>query len=119
MTHTIPAMTSANVAFVEPWEPLSPDRANEFSSELNRELTTEHPLYGLSMTPLAHSTAADDVLFAMDNEEVALVHLTWSGRPETPPWPRHRRYPTMELWAQQVMEPEHADYSEDRSTPHA
>jgi hypothetical protein len=110
-------MTSADLAFLEPWEPLSSDQVKQFSSELNRELTAQHPLHGLPMTPVARSKAADDVLFSMKNGQVAMVHLTWSGQPEAPPWPRHKRYPTLDAWAEQLMIPEHAEYSSHRSPP--
>ena len=69
------------------------------------------------MTPVVRSKAADDVLFSMNNGQVAIVHLTWSAQAETPPWPRHRLYPTLDAWAQQLMKPEHAEYSNQGSPP--
>jgi hypothetical protein len=37
---------------------------------------------------VARSLARDDVIVAIDPDEVAIVHLTYNARPETPPWPR-------------------------------
>ncbi|CCH16964.1 hypothetical protein [Micromonospora lupini] len=56
------------------------------SNELLREVSPGHPLYGLAVTVIARSEAHDDVLVKVGSRW-ALVHLTWSGQPETPPWP--------------------------------
>ena len=112
-------MTPESIAFLDPWEPLATEQVESFSSELTRELTSTHPLYGLPLTPIARSTAADDALFSINSEEVTMVHLTWSGRPENPPWPIHKRYPTLQSWVREVMGPDHAEYAHHRSSPRA
>ncbi|MFK8845185.1 hypothetical protein [Streptomyces sp. Ac-502] len=58
--------------------------------ELHRELPPGHPLYGLRVRAVARCEACDDVLFAVIDRPFrwSVVHLTWSGRQEQPPWPR-------------------------------
>jgi hypothetical protein len=97
-------------SFQEPWEEFLPRQAAAFVREAQTELSSGHPLHGTKLTALAHSTRADDALFQLEDGRVVEAHLTWSGRPELPPWPRHRVYASLEEWAQQVMIPS----SEDR-----
>jgi hypothetical protein len=54
--------------------------------ELLHEASAGHSLYGTAFTVTGRSTARDDVLLRV-GDRWALVHLTWSGKPETPPWP--------------------------------
>jgi hypothetical protein len=68
-----------------------------------REL--QHPWYGTKLTAIAHSRAADDVLFRIEDGGVADVHLTWSGQVEQTPWPDHDVYASVEEWVQRVMIP--------------
>jgi hypothetical protein len=68
---------------------------------------------------VAHSGAADEVLFQRNDGQVVMVHLTWTGRAETPPGPNYQLYASWESWAEQVMRPEHDDYQAASSEPHA
>jgi hypothetical protein len=95
--------------FLEPWVAVAPDRATAFEAEIQRELSAEHPLHGVTLSALACSHRADDVLFRMDDGRVVDVHLTWSRRTESPPWPSHDIYPNLDAWRQHVMLPDHAD----------
>lgn len=108
MTHSY-LMELDSTLFLDPWQPLSLDRASAFEAEVQRELSPGHPLHGVKLSALAHSDRADDVLFQLDNNRVVDVHLTWSRKRESPPWPSHRIYPTLDAWREQVMLPEHAD----------
>jgi hypothetical protein len=59
------------------------------ADEVLREVAAEgHPLSGRSLTVVARCAACDEVLVRLDGEAFALVHPTWSQRPESPPWPR-------------------------------
>jgi len=102
-------MGSQTNQFLEPWEQLPPDRAAAFEAELQRELSPGHPLHGVTLAALACSHRADDVLFRLDDERVADVHLTLSRKTERPPWPSHDIYASLDVWREQVMLPEHAD----------
>src|SRR5271166_5713028 len=68
---------------------VSPDSA--IARELRSELSESHVLYGIEVRPVACRQDCDDVLFEfMDgSDRFAVVHLTFSGRPESDPhWPR-------------------------------
>jgi hypothetical protein len=98
-------MGSASLQFLKPWVESDPEPAAAFLHELQLELASAHPLHGRKLTVIAHSRAADDVLFRIDDGGVADVHLTWSGHVEQPPWPGHQVYASIEEWVQQVMIP--------------
>ena len=75
-----------------PWHSVADDPAQVSGMErqLGRELSAEHPLFGLSVRTLARRQDCDDVLFAVEDGtgRVAVVHLTWThSPPERPPWP--------------------------------
>ncbi|GAB4013495.1 hypothetical protein [Nocardioides ultimimeridianus] len=61
--------------------------AEVLTDELLRELAPGHPLHGRDVRVIARSLVADDVVVEVD-DEVALVHLTWTPRKsERPPLP--------------------------------
>ena len=57
---------------------------------LARELASEpkpgHPLFGQAWTIVARARPRDEVVVTTDSD-VYLVHLTWAGVREQPPWP--------------------------------
>jgi hypothetical protein len=81
-----------DVVLIDPWwdlrNPGEPEQQQmrAVTSELLREASAGHPLYGVAFTVIGLSTARDDVLLKVHDRWV-LVHLTWSGKPEVPPWP--------------------------------
>ena len=81
-----------DVVLIGPWwglrNPGEPEQqqTQAIASELLREASAGHPLYGLAFTVIGRSDARDDVLLKL-GDRWALVHLTWSGKPEPPPWP--------------------------------
>lgn len=91
------------IEFLKPWERVSPNQADAFLRELERELSPGHPLHGVRPIPLGHSCAADDVLFEMGDGRVVQVHLTFSHRAEETPWPVHSVYSSADEWVQLVM----------------
>lgn len=78
----------------EPWWDLrasGPDEARQREAlhfELTAEVDPGHVLHGRSFVVVARSQAQDDILIAMEDGTWALVHVTWRGASETPPWPR-------------------------------
>lgn len=108
MTHSY-LMELDSPLSLDPWHSLSLDRASAFEAEIQRELSPGHPLHAVKLSALAHSDRADDVLFRLDNDRVVHVHLTWSGKRESPSWPSHRIYPTLDAWREQIMLPDHGD----------
>lgn len=64
-------------------------------AECQRELAHGHELYGRIQTAVARCSSCDDVVFRLGSDAgFALVHLTWSGREESPPWPQAVVLPT-------------------------
>ena len=66
-----------------PWEMVYPDsdNARRLRRELALELAIGHPLHGQEVTIVGRSHQADDVLVEVA-DGWAIVHLTWSSRPE-------------------------------------
>jgi hypothetical protein len=102
-------MENPPLSLLEPWCEFVPGQADAFLRELRIELSPSHPLHGLNLAPVAHSARADDALFQLADGRVVEVHLTWIGKTEQPPAPRHRIYSSIEEWVQQVMIPAHED----------
>jgi hypothetical protein len=67
------------------WAPV-PDCAG-LQRELDRELAAEHPLSTARPTIFGRCLVCDDVVVRLtdpaDGPELAVVHLTWSGRAES------------------------------------
>jgi hypothetical protein len=62
--------------------------AEAIEKELHRELAKGHPLHGRVCRALASAHPNDDVVVAVDEADVAIVHLTFTPRRrETPPYP--------------------------------
>jgi hypothetical protein len=82
------------VLFTDPWWDLRADGVQEqrqrqvLHAELMAEIGPDHRLGGLRLSVVARSVAQDDVLVEVEDGTWAVVHLTWRGAPEQPPWPR-------------------------------
>jgi hypothetical protein len=98
---------------LQPEAPWYRDERPVLLDELRRELGTDHVLYGLRLSVLASRRDRDDVLVAINDgtSRVAKVHLTWSQRTETPPWPMTNLFASIESWAD-AMRFDHAEYGE-------
>ncbi len=70
------------------WMPLSGERARRFEREAIAEIGRGHDLAGLDLTAASTCPGCDDVLFRLPDASFAIVHLTWSGNRERPPWPQ-------------------------------
>lgn len=88
--HSVPLehVREAPVILPEPW--WHPEDANlaAVRSELDSELSVGHALYRVPVDVRARCGGCDEVLLSVVDGTFALVHLTWSGRPEKPPYPR-------------------------------
>lgn len=62
------------------------DEAEQLRAELLRELSPGHKLHGLDPRVIARAIPQDDVVVETAAGDVALVHLTWTGKAESPPW---------------------------------
>jgi hypothetical protein len=61
--------------------------ADQLRRELLRELRAGHMLHGADLRVVARALPQDEVIVETSDGRVALVHMTWSGHPEAPPWP--------------------------------
>jgi hypothetical protein len=55
--------------------------------EARAEISDGHELWGRGLVAVAQCRRCDDVLFQVDDDTWAIVHLTWSGHAEPTPWP--------------------------------
>ena len=96
------AWTETHV-FVDPMVDLrsESDRADALEAELAREIGRGHVLDGQPWRVVAEATPQDEVLVAA-GETAFLVHLTWTGHAESPPWPTAERVDSAEEFVRLV-----------------
>lgn len=100
----------AAMQFLDPWYRAVPG----LESELRKEVSDGHPLYGRKAISVARRQDSDDVLFLLLDHQspLAVVHLTWSGRPErTSNWPQTTFYRSLQDWVERCMKPDHTDFN--------
>jgi hypothetical protein len=74
-------------AFSEPWFKPDAKQAAALEREVALEVGPDHELHGHAFTTIAKCGGCDRVVFMLDDESRAMVHLTWSGKAERAPWP--------------------------------
>lgn len=79
------------------WHVTSQAEGQALSSELAREMPKGHRLKSLISEAVAHRVGRDDVLFALSDGRLAVVHLTWN-RETDPVWPFSTVYDSVEAW---------------------
>lgn len=81
-----------DVVLTDPWwdlrnpGELEQQQIQTVTNELLCETSPGHALYGVAFVVIGRSLARDDVLLKVQ-DRWALVHVTWSGKSEVPPWP--------------------------------
>ena len=73
--------------WLEPWNEIAEAQVDFFQTELLKEISSSHSLFGLQMRPIGRSLAADDILVQVNNSKYAVVHLTWAGKGDRT-WPK-------------------------------
>jgi len=73
--------------FRAPWFRLDGEGGRAFEREVAIEIARGHELHGLALTAVAKCEGCDSVVFRASDGTFAIVHLTWTRKPETPPWP--------------------------------
>jgi hypothetical protein len=97
------------VPLLDPWYRAVPG----LESELRNEVSEGHPLYGRKAISVARRQDSDDVLFLLLDHPspLAVVHLTWTGRPErNSNWPQTTFYSSLQDWVERCMKPDHAEF---------
>lgn len=82
-------MRSSDVG--ELWRPVDGETARAFEDEAATEISLGHDLHGLALTALVRCDGCDSVVYRASDGTFAIVHLSWTRKPETPPWPRTTR----------------------------
>lgn len=96
------------VHWLEPWRAVVPG----LEVELRNEASAGHPLFGQKAISVARRFDSDDVLFLLLDHPapLAVVHLSWTGRPErNSAWPHTTFYESLEQFAEQCMVPDHRE----------
>jgi hypothetical protein len=105
--------------WIDPWVPISQRGREAYEHELQMEVGIDHPLYGVKVRAVGRTCHTDDVLYQLKNHriaELAVVHLTFRGRPEPDAqWPSVILYRDMEHWVTQRMLRDAAAYEIDQS----
>lgn len=68
--------------------------------EVRAEVAHGHELAGCNLAPVIKCAGCDSVVFWVEGQDLrfprwALVHLTWTGQPEAPPWPQTKMFDAM------------------------
>jgi hypothetical protein len=98
--------------WLTPWHPI-PD-SEDFTLELIREVIKGHPLFQVPTKSIARRQDCDDVLFQIEDGSgrVAVVHLTWSMKPEpSPNSPHSVFYDSLQNWAREAMSHDHDEFA--------
>jgi hypothetical protein len=103
------------IEWLDPWYGLGPDYASQaraLECELSRELRSGHVLSGLDFEAVGKRGDRDDALFRLNDGSgrLALVHLTWSGKQEHPPWPSTLLFASVQDWIERGLLPDHTEY---------
>jgi hypothetical protein len=69
------------------WALLPSERRRTVEAELAVEISEGHALWGKRIFAIAGCTACDHTLVQTADLEWAIVHVTFRGAPEAPPWP--------------------------------
>ena len=96
--------------WLRPWRKVVPG----LEIELRNETSEGHPLYGRKAISVGRRTDNDDVLFLLLDHPspLAVVHLTWTGRPErNTSWPQTTFYPTLQEWVERCMKADHLEFN--------
>lgn len=88
----------------KPWYPIDPDET--LVNEAEKEISKGHMLYGKKLRAIGRNQSQDEVLYELVDEppKVALVHLVWSGKKDTPPWPTSQIFESLEEFANGRMQ---------------
>ncbi len=79
------------------YEITSQSERRELDQELCREVSKDHPLYGIEASAVGRRYRRDDILFRLADGRYAQVHLT--RREETSPdWPSTDVHDSFDAW---------------------
>jgi hypothetical protein len=100
----------ASVKWLAPWRAVVPG----LEVELRNETGEGHPLFGQKAISVGRRRDTDDVLFLLLDHPapLAVVHLTWTGRPErSRDWPHTTFYSSLQEFVDRCMTSDHREFS--------
>ena len=79
------------ISWQEPWLPIHDESEwRGLQTELEKELSSAHPLWDSGASVFGRHQGCDDVLVALHDGRFAIVHLVWHGKidqyPDKYPW---------------------------------
>lgn len=101
------------IKFLEPWHLVSEEAEQRgLQNELEKELSSSHPLWGTKPSVVGRHQACDDVLVALLDGRFAIVNLVWHGKVDSQP----DKYPSTVVYenlaeAQKALDDEVADWA--------
>jgi hypothetical protein len=103
------------IEWLEPWYQLGSEdaeRVRAFEYELSRELGPGHVLARVPIEAFGKRDDCDDVLFRLKDGSgrFAVVHLTWTGKQDQPPWPATELFDSEADWIERGLRPDHQEY---------
>ncbi|MEO8797939.1 MAG: hypothetical protein ABI551_08650 [Polyangiaceae bacterium] len=84
--------------FLKPWHAVDGDRRTHLEAALALEIKPGHVLAGRAIHVLAARQDCDDVLCEIGEGSCAIVHMTWSGKAESAPFPSTRVFASFDEW---------------------
>jgi hypothetical protein len=102
-----------NIEWLEPWYGLTEQEKPVFEKQLRKEITAGHPLAGVHCQAVGKNGCNDDVLFRMNEGELALavVHLVWNGSTDNK-YPRTQFYKNWQDFVDHRMEEDNFGYKD-------
>lgn len=98
-----------NERLLPPWWSVSNYDAQfkmTFNSQLRKEVSKDHPLYGLETQIFARGCVDDCLYEIKGSRAVAQVHLTWKKSTEIYPYPLTTIYQDLNEWYEKYYIPE-------------
>lgn len=101
-----------NRVWLIPWHSIDRTEIREsLLKELHRELPSSHALSNEQLIPIGRRQDCDDILVALEDGRVAIVHLTWSGKREpVPDSPWTKLFDSFDHFVETEMKPAHLDW---------
>ena len=108
-------MPAVAIEWLEPWYPLGPEdaeRVRAFERELALEVAPGHRLAGIPVEAFGKRDDCEDVLFRLTDGSgrLAVVHLTWTGKRDQPPWPLTELFDGEADWVERGLRADHQQY---------
>lgn len=101
--------------FLDPWMDCLDlvDLGDPLKEELEKELHPKHQLFGENIDVIAKRQDKDDILVELENGQMAVVHLTWSGRQERGSFPWTEMYVNQRDFWKRAMKGQIEEYRKE------